>query len=85
MIRKFKKKKQIIVDVLTWTGENQDEVYEFLGNLDKFYISNGIVTLNFPGGKSVVEIGDLIIKNEYNQIFVSGEEEFGLMYEEITE
>lgn len=74
------KKKPIIVEYLKWTGENQREMFEFLGGSPDEYMTSsnenfiidwakgkGGLVIKTSEGKMFASIGDIIIKEPFDK------------------
>ena len=77
-------KKQVVVDVIRWDGNNQDEITNFVG---KHVFSVGYNELEIPLERniSIAHKGDYIVKDYIGESYAISPEAFEHSYELFTE
>ena len=56
------RKKPVVIDAIKWTGENQTEVFAFLGEESLFYMADQNLYIKTLEGTHLASIGDWVIK-----------------------
>lgn len=84
MIKKYKKK-PVTIEALQWTGENLNEVRDFVGEYLMFNYESGIpqVYLKTLEGNMHASAGDYIIKGIYGEFYACKPDVFTETYEEV--
>lgn len=76
------RKKPVEVEAVRWTGRNDKEMKEFLGLTSSWWLNVAdSITIDTPGEKDIVKIGDWIIKDG-GGFYPCGAETFDATYEE---
>lgn len=82
------KKKQVEIEAIQWTGENQDEIRRFLkssqSNNQKFIQSGSDLLIDTLEGKMRAEINDYIIKGIQGEFYPCKPDIFNQTYEAIN-
>lgn len=80
------RKKPVVVEAVRWTGENYDEIAEFMKGSDRLFGRVGsrliIITLEGP---HVATMGDYIIKGVKGEFYPCNPEIFAKTYEEVCD
>ena len=73
-------KKQVVVDVIRWMGDNQDEVTQFIGK-HIFYVGHGQLEIPLERNISIAYTGDYIVKDQFGESYAVSPEAFEHSYE----
>ena len=79
------RKKPVVVEAMQWTGENVDEIAEFMKDAKEDYgLSKGSRRIYFEG-LIFAWAGDYIIKDEKGKFYPCKPDIFHKTYEEVTD
>lgn len=92
------RKRPVEVEAVQWTGENQREMFEFLGGDPEQYMTpvgnnhfinwalgEGGLLIKTPQGDRVAMIGSYVLKDEEERYYVSSSDEFLRDFEKAME
>ena len=77
------RKKPVVIDAVTWTGENKEEVQEFIG--DAGFVKGHYVDIGTLEGMMVASIGDYIIKGVKGEFYPCKPDIFAATYEAVAD
>ena len=81
------KKKPVVIEAIKWTGENPDEVQEFLFNGNTHasdgWVKGQYVDIGTPEGLMVASIGDWIIRGVKGEHYPCKPDIFEMTYEPV--
>jgi len=86
MPQKFRKK-PVAVEAVRWTGDNTDEVFDFVGSESgcAIYPLRGIVVIPTLEGSATASAGDWIIKGVEGEFYPCNPRIFRKTYEKVDE
>lgn len=84
------RKKPVVIDAVQWTGENQDEISEFIGIAyadagDYFYSPLNKLCIHTLEGILTADIGDWVIKGIRGEFYPCKPDIFAETYEPVDE
>ena len=79
MMPKFRKK-PVVIEAIQWTGDNKEEIKEFLGESRRKIPGNGLQIYTLEGIMDA-SIGDYIIKGVKGEFYPCKPDIFDLTYE----
>ena len=77
------RKKPVVVEAVQWTGENVDEIAEFMKDAKEDYALSAESRRIYFGGLMFALAGDYIIKDEKGEFYPCEPEIFHKTYEEV--
>lgn len=83
------RKKPVIIDAIKWTGQNRDEINEFIGLMDNpdearhGYAKNGSLLIRTLEGVHQANKGDWVIKGVKGEFYPCKPDIFELTYEPV--
>ena len=78
------RKKPVVIEAIKWTGDNYEEIANFLGEARRLIPGNGLEIYTLEGIMSA-SIGDYIIKGVQGEFYPCKPDIFELTYEEVDE
>lgn len=78
------RKKPVVVEAILWTGENLEEVSQFIGKARRMVPYN-VLQIYTPEGIMDASVGDFIIKGVAGEFYPCKPDIFEQTYEEVVE
>lgn len=73
------RKKPVVIEAMRWTGDNEKEVYSFVGS--KYYTKAGTLFIETLEGDHIASVGDYIIKGVNGEFYPCKPDIFEKTYE----
>lgn len=74
------RKKPVVIDAVQWTGENRDEIFQFVGRDAEWGDRTGMVIKTLEG-QHIASEGDWIIKGVHGEFYPCKPDIFDKTYE----
>lgn len=76
-------KKAVIVEAIPWTGDNEDQVAEFMGVLYVLKDSDEKIVIDTLEGQMRADLGDFIIRGIMGEFYPCKPDIFAMTYDKV--